>query len=87
LDIIEEPLKANFPKMRKGEMDEKAKAVAVKVGLNPFYLATGKSHRTQMALFLATPSFNQWSGKLHAWLEQDTDAKSAAPPVKTVISA
>jgi hypothetical protein len=45
------------------------------------FKATGKSPRTQMALSLATPSFNQWSGKLHAWLEQDTDAKSAAPPV------
>lgn len=38
LDIIEEPLKANFPKMTKEEMEKKAKDVAEKVGLNPSYL-------------------------------------------------
>jgi oligopeptide/dipeptide ABC transporter ATP-binding protein len=38
LDIIEEPLRANYPKMRKGEMDEKAKDIAAKVGLNTSYL-------------------------------------------------
>lgn len=38
LDIIKEPLKANFPKMPKEEMDAKAKDMAVKVGLNPSYL-------------------------------------------------
>lgn len=38
LDIIEEPLKANFPKMSKEEMEKKAMDVAEKVGLNPSYL-------------------------------------------------
>ncbi len=38
LDIIKEPLKANFPKMSKSEMDAKAKEMAEKVGLNPSYL-------------------------------------------------
>ena len=38
LDIIKEPLKANYPKMPKDEMDAKAKAMAEKVGLNPSYL-------------------------------------------------
>ncbi len=38
LDIIKEPLKANYPKMPKAEMDQKAKAMAEKVGLNPMYL-------------------------------------------------
>ena len=38
LDIIKEPLKANYPKMPKEEMDAKAKDMAVKVGLNPSYL-------------------------------------------------
>ncbi len=38
LDIIKEPLKANYPKMPKEEMDAKAKAMAEKVGLNPSYL-------------------------------------------------
>ncbi len=38
LDIIKEPLKANYPKMSKAEMDQKAKAMAEKVGLNPMYL-------------------------------------------------
>ena len=38
LDIIKEPLKANYPKMPKEEMDAKAKAMAEKVGLNPAYL-------------------------------------------------
>ena len=38
LDIIKEPLKANFPKMPKDEMDQRAKAMAEKVGLNPMYL-------------------------------------------------
>ena len=38
LDIIKEPLKANFPKMPKAEMDQKAKEMAEKVGLNPSYL-------------------------------------------------
>ena len=38
LDIIKEPLKANFPRMPKAEMDQKAKAMAEKVGLNPSYL-------------------------------------------------
>ena len=38
LDIIKEPLKANYPKMPKAEMDQKAKEMAEKVGLNPSYL-------------------------------------------------
>ena len=38
LDIIKEPLKANFPKMPKAEMDQRAKTIAEKVGLNPMYL-------------------------------------------------
>ena len=38
LDIIEEPLKANFPRMPKAEMDRRAKEMAEKVGLNPSYL-------------------------------------------------
>ena len=38
LDIIKEPLKANYPKMPKAEMDQRAKAMAEKVGLNPMYL-------------------------------------------------
>ncbi len=38
LDIIKEPLKANYPKMSKSEMDKKATEMAVKVGLNPSYL-------------------------------------------------
>ncbi len=38
LDIIKEPLKANFPKMPKSEMDDRAREMAVKVGLNPTYL-------------------------------------------------
>ncbi len=38
LDIIKEPLKANYPKMPKAEMDQKAKQMAEKVGLNPTYL-------------------------------------------------
>ncbi len=38
LDIIKEPLKANYPNMSKDEMDQRAKDMAVKVGLNPMYL-------------------------------------------------
>lgn len=38
LDIIKEPLKANYPKMPKEEMDQIAKEMAEKVGLNPSYL-------------------------------------------------
>ena len=38
LEIIKEPLKANFPKMSKDEMDQRAKAIAKKVGLDPTYL-------------------------------------------------
>lgn len=38
LDIIKEPLKANYPKMPKAEMDQMAKEMAEKVGLNPTYL-------------------------------------------------
>lgn len=38
LNIIKEPLKANYPKMPKEEMDQKAKEMAEKVGLNPSYL-------------------------------------------------
>ena len=38
LDIIKEPLMANYPKMPKAEMDQKAKEMAEKVGLNPSYL-------------------------------------------------
>ena len=38
LDIIKEPLKANYPKMPKAEMDQRAKEMAEKVGLNPSYL-------------------------------------------------
>ncbi len=38
LDIIKEPLVANYPKMPKAEMDQVAKRMAEKVGLNPSYL-------------------------------------------------
>ena len=38
LDIIKEPLKANYPKMPKAEMDQRAKEMAEKVGLDPSYL-------------------------------------------------
>ncbi len=38
LDIIKEPLKANFPRMPKSEMDEMVKDIAAKVGLNTAYL-------------------------------------------------
>lgn len=38
LDIIEEPLKANFPKMSKKEMEARAMDAASKVGLNTSYL-------------------------------------------------
>lgn len=38
LDIIKEPLRANYPKMSKDEMDRRAKEMAEKVGLNPSYL-------------------------------------------------
>ena len=38
LNIIKEPLKANYPKMSKAEMDQRAKEMAEKVGLNPSYL-------------------------------------------------
>lgn len=38
LDIIEEPLKANFPKMSKAEMEKKAMDAAAKVGLTTSYL-------------------------------------------------
>lgn len=37
-DIISEPLKANYPKMHKGDMEEQVKSMAAKVGLNPSYL-------------------------------------------------
>ena len=37
-DIISEPLKANFPKMPKPEMEALVKSMAAKVGLNPSYL-------------------------------------------------
>ena len=37
-DIISEPLRANFPKMPKKEMEERVKTMASKVGLNPSYL-------------------------------------------------
>ncbi|MCD7750359.1 MAG: ATP-binding cassette domain-containing protein [Lachnospiraceae bacterium] len=38
LDIIKEPLAANFPKMSKKEMEEKVMDIAGKVGLNVSYL-------------------------------------------------
>ena len=38
LDIIMEPLKANFPKMPKAEMEKKVMDIAAKVGLNTSYL-------------------------------------------------
>ncbi len=38
LDIIKEPLRANYPNMSKSEMDQRAKDMAAKVGLNPTYL-------------------------------------------------
>jgi len=38
LDIITEPLKANFPKMKRSEMEVRASEMALKVGLNPSYL-------------------------------------------------
>lgn len=37
-DIISEPLKANFPKMPREEMENRVKEMAQKVGLNPSYL-------------------------------------------------
>ncbi len=37
-DIISEPLKANFPRMPKKEMEERVKSMAERVGLNPSYL-------------------------------------------------
>ena len=37
-DILCEPLRANFPKMDKKEMDERVQAMAAKVGLNTSYL-------------------------------------------------
>lgn len=38
LDIIKEPILANFPKMAKEEMEEKVMSIAAKVGLNVSYL-------------------------------------------------
>ena len=38
LDIIKEPLEANFPDMSKDEMEYKAIEIAAKVGLNTSYL-------------------------------------------------
>ena len=38
LDIIKEPLQANFPKMPKAEMEQKVMDIAAKVGLNTTYL-------------------------------------------------
>ena len=38
VDIIKEPLMANFPKMPKAEMEEKVMDIAAKVGLNVSYL-------------------------------------------------
>ncbi|MCR5153395.1 MAG: ATP-binding cassette domain-containing protein [Lachnospiraceae bacterium] len=38
LDIIKEPLKANFPDMSNDEMNERCKDIAAKVGLNVAYL-------------------------------------------------
>ncbi|MGN0168020.1 MAG: ABC transporter ATP-binding protein [Acetatifactor sp.] len=38
VDIIKEPLQANFPKMSKEEMEEKVMDIAAKVGLNVSYL-------------------------------------------------
>ena len=38
LDIIKEPLLANFPKMPKAEMERKVMDIAAKVGLNTAYL-------------------------------------------------
>ena len=38
LDIIKEPLLANFPKMPKAEMEQKVMDIAAKVGLNTSYL-------------------------------------------------
>lgn len=38
LNIITEPLKANFPKMKKSEMELRAAEIAEKVGLNSSYL-------------------------------------------------
>ena len=38
LDIIKEPLKANFPKMPKAEMEKRVMDIAAKVGLNTTYL-------------------------------------------------
>ena len=37
-DIISEPLIANFPKLPRAELEERVKAIAAKVGLNPSYL-------------------------------------------------
>lgn len=37
-DIISEPLRANYPKMSKGDMETAVKTMAEKVGLNPSYL-------------------------------------------------
>ena len=38
LDIIKEPLQANFPKMPKAEMEQRVMDIAAKVGLNTSYL-------------------------------------------------
>jgi peptide/nickel transport system ATP-binding protein len=38
LDIIKEPLQANFPKMPKKEMEQRVMDIAAKVGLNTSYL-------------------------------------------------
>ena len=38
LDIIKEPLQANFPKMPKQEMEQRVMDIAAKVGLNTSYL-------------------------------------------------
>ena len=34
-DIISEPLKANYPKMPRSEMEDRVREMAAKVGLNP----------------------------------------------------
>lgn len=64
LDIIKEPLKTNYPKMPKDEMDARAKDMAVKVGLNPTYLK-----RYPIMLYTNLPNCSKLSGLLRAVFE------------------
>ena len=50
LDIIKEPLKANYPKMPDSQMDQMAKEMAEKVGLNPAYLMNFQAVRDSVSV-------------------------------------